>query len=271
MGKLFNGILNNRLEDHLTKNSLISNLQIGFKKKSRTTDHMFILRTLIDKVVRGGKKKLYACFVDFQKAFDRVPHDALFYKLLSLGIKGKLYDIIKDMYKKTYLTVKTNEVLTPAFKSSVGSRQGDPFSPNCFKIYTHDLPDKIGMDCNPPTMGKIKIPCLLYADDLILLSESAEGLQKSMNRLQEYCDEWGLQVNLSKTKVLIFNTQGKKQNVPFHYDNHIIENVKDYKYLGVNFNISGSFQKAQEELYHKGRSEERRVGKECRSRWSPYH
>jgi hypothetical protein len=149
MGKLFNNILNCRLEKYLTENNLISNLQIGFKKKSRTADHMFILRTLVDKFTQN-KNKLYTCFVDFEKAFDKVSHDALFYKLLSLGINGPLYQMIKDMYGKTCLTVKVNSRLTPAFTSSVGSRQGDPFSPNCFKVFTYDLPDSIGMDCNPP-------------------------------------------------------------------------------------------------------------------------
>ena len=115
-GKIIQWNLKLQTRRSLTKNNLINNLQIGFKKKSRTSDHMFILKTLIDKAVHGDKKNLYACFVDFQKAFDRVPHEALFYKLLTLGINGKLYEIVKDMYSKTCLTVKVNDKLTPAFR-----------------------------------------------------------------------------------------------------------------------------------------------------------
>jgi exonuclease III len=251
MGKLFNSILNSRLEKYLTEMNLISKLQIGFKKHSRTADHMFILRTLMEQYAKGNKRKLYTCFVDFEKAFDQIPHDSLFYKLLSLNINGPVYQLIKDMYRRTCLTVKVNNELTPAFKSNIGSRQGDPLSPNCFKIFTYDLPDSIGMECDPPTLGKIKVPCLLYADDVILLSETP-GLQKAINNLQEYSKRWGLKVNLNKTKVLIFNAQGKKQTTSFKYESHILDNVQEYKYLGIIFNAAGTFTKAQEELYNKG-------------------
>ena len=74
LGKLFNKILSNRLEKFFETNNIIKKEQIGFMKKSRTSDHMFILRTLIDKMKMKmiGKSKLFCCFVDFRKAFDTV-------------------------------------------------------------------------------------------------------------------------------------------------------------------------------------------------------
>ena len=42
--KLFNSVLNNKLDEYLSENNIISETQIGFKKKARTTDHMFVLR-----------------------------------------------------------------------------------------------------------------------------------------------------------------------------------------------------------------------------------
>ena len=65
-------------------NNIIKKEQIGLMKKSRTSDHMFILRTLIDKMKIIGKSKLFCCFVDFRKAFDAVVHPALFLKLTDL-------------------------------------------------------------------------------------------------------------------------------------------------------------------------------------------
>ena len=74
LAKLFNKILRNRLEKFFETNNIINKEQIGFMKKSRTSDHMFILRTLIDKMKMKmiGKSKLFCCFVDFRKAFDTV-------------------------------------------------------------------------------------------------------------------------------------------------------------------------------------------------------
>jgi hypothetical protein len=53
------------------------------------------------------------------------------------------------------------------------------------------------------------ISCLLYADDIILLSESAKGLQKSLDILKTYCDKWNLKINIGKTKVIVFNKSGR--------------------------------------------------------------
>ena len=49
---------------------------------------------------------------------------------------------------------------------------------------------------------------LLLADDLAILSLSKEDLQKRISILQQYSNEWGLELNLSKTKVMIFIKQG---------------------------------------------------------------
>ena len=87
MGKLFCSILNHRLVSFIEKNKLGSKYQIGFAKDCRTADHMLAMKTLIDKY-SSANQKLYTCFIDFSKAFDTVWRDALFYKLLKLGIGG---------------------------------------------------------------------------------------------------------------------------------------------------------------------------------------
>ena len=74
IGKLFNIILNNRLDKFLLEHNIIHETQIGFSKNSRTSDHLFVLKCLVDKYINSGGKHLYACFVDFHKAFDTVIH-----------------------------------------------------------------------------------------------------------------------------------------------------------------------------------------------------
>jgi len=252
VAKVFNTILNKRLDKYLSDNDIIHETQIAFQKNSRTSDHMFILRTLIDNTVSRKKKKLYTCFVDFRKAFDSLSHDAVFHKMKRNGINGRFLDTIQNMYQKTSLCVKTNGKLTPSFPGEVGVRQGDVLSPNLFKIFINDLPDFIGCSNDPPQLNCKPINCLLYADDLVLLSESQTGLQSSLERLQQYCTKWGLQVNIDKTKVIIFNTGKTKSHDRFTIGTHSIECVDNYKYLGINFNSSGSFDVAQASLYNKG-------------------
>ena len=50
VAKLFNCLLNKRLQSFIDRNNVINPAQIGFQPKSRTSDHMFVLRTLIEKL-----------------------------------------------------------------------------------------------------------------------------------------------------------------------------------------------------------------------------
>ena len=97
LAKLFNTILNNRLDDFILKHKIIDSKQIGFKRGARTSDHMFILRSLIEKYTKDDGK-LFVCFIDFKKAFDLVDHNFLLYKMNKIGIKGNFYHLLKDMY-----------------------------------------------------------------------------------------------------------------------------------------------------------------------------
>ena len=100
-------------------------------------------------------------------------------------------------------------------------------------------------------LNSTPLNCLLYADDLVILSESKEGLQKSLDILSLYCEKWGLEVNTRKTKCLVFNTMGRLSPIKFKYKNLEIENTTSYTYLGVTFSASGSFTEAKNVLYKK--------------------
>ncbi len=89
------------------------------------------------------------------------------------------------------------------------------------------------------------ITCLLFADDIVLLSEYAEGLQNSLNKLNEYCNKWLLTVNINKTKVMVID---KGACLYVTLDNETLDVVKEYKYLQLLLNKSGSFVKSIENL-----------------------
>jgi hypothetical protein len=157
------------------------------------------------------------------------------------------------MYENTLLSVKVNNIyLTDNFQSFVGVRQGVNLRPTLFKLFINDIPNIFDDSCSPVSLLTRKLHCLLYADDLVLLSESPQGLQNSLTKLSHYCDEWGLQINISKTKSLVFNNTGRTTSHKFYINNTPIENCRNYVYLGVTFSISGSFTEAKNNLYHEG-------------------
>jgi ABC-type methionine transport system ATPase subunit len=56
---------------------------------------------------------------------------------------------------------------------------------------------------------------ILYADDTVILSETKEGMQQALDILESYCEIWRLQVNVAKTKVMIFRKRKTAQDPKF--------------------------------------------------------
>ena len=76
------------------------------------------------------------------------------------------------MYSKLEVCVRVNEMRSQFINSAVGVRQGDPLSPNFFKIFINDLPDYIGLDYDPVSVNDIPLNSILYADDIVLISNT---------------------------------------------------------------------------------------------------
>ncbi len=249
--KLFSTVLHTRLVAYTNKNNMIPPNQIGYKKGTRPADHILTLKTIIDKyTIKLAKGNLFACFVDFKKAFDTVNRKALYYKLLKQDIGGNFLKILQHMYQEVFFCVKLPGGLTKSFSSHTGVKQGCVLSPILFNIFISDLPAIFDASCDPVELHDITLSCLLFADDLVIVSKTATGLQTSLNKLEKYCSKWNLYVNIAKTNVVIFNKSGKLLNKKhqFFYGNQLIEISRSYKYLGIIFSCCGSFTKAMEHL-----------------------
>ena len=95
-----------------------------------------------------------------RKAFDKVRHDGLLYKLRKNGISDLFYNIIKNMYQKTESCVKTDRSnVTDSFSSNIGVHQGVNLRPNLFKLFINDLPEIVDQTCNPVTLNSLKLNC----------------------------------------------------------------------------------------------------------------
>ena len=119
------------------------------------------------------------------------------------------------MYSHSICCVKDNYTRSEFFNYDKGVRQGCILSPLLFNLYLNELPFIL----NNNAKDSILLPdgsdlnCLLYADDLLLISNSAEGLQQSLDRLSKYCQDWILKINPTKTKVIVFQKKSRKSAI----------------------------------------------------------
>ena len=255
LGKLFSGILLERLISFRNTYCPDPINQLGFVKDAQTNDHILTLTTCINKYVQG-KKRLYTCFIDYQKAFDTVCREALMLKLSKLGIKGKFFDCVSYMYKHSTAKIKLLNKVSEAIDILIGTEQGHPMSPELFKTYLLDMSNELNKtdNLNVPELNGIRLSHLLWADDLVLLSLDKESLQELINRVHSFCLEWGLTVNIKKTAVMVFNKTGKHllESHTLNYGETRVPSARSYCYLGIVFSLSGSFAMATDELRKKG-------------------
>ena len=159
------------------------------------------------------------------------------------------------MYKNAKSQVSFKNNLTDTFPCQMGVRQGENLSPLLFAMYLNDFNEflsekynglsKISDSISNELQMYLKIFCLLYADDTLILAESAKDLQEALKGLYTYCNKWALNVNIDKTKVIIFSRGKTKKFKSFKFGNNTINVVDDYVYLGTTFNYNGTFNKAK--------------------------
>lgn len=186
-GKLFTRILNNRLNEWADTYHVYIEAQAGFRRQMGTIDNVFVLHGLIKHFINEGKR-LYAAFIDFTKAFDYVVRENLWLKLIKVGVRGKILNIIKSMYTSVKSMVKYDNCLSQEFSCYLGVRQGECLSPFLFSIYLNDIEAEfVHSNCKGVDISVLKIFLMLYADDIVIFAEDQAGLQEGLDVLFTYC------------------------------------------------------------------------------------
>ena len=267
IGKLFTALINRRLTLYVDAVGAMGDEQAGFRYAYSTIDHIFTLHMIIEFYLQKNKK-LYCAFIDYKKAFDFVDRSSLWMKLIASGINGNILRVIHNLYAGAKSCVKLNGSMSDYFNCNVGVRQGENLSPLLFAIFLNDFELSISRNYNglndlandttdllsdDDVEVFFKMYTLLYADDTIVMAESSEELQKALNAVFDYCNDWKLTVNTSKTKIVIFSRVRVQEYPAFLFGHDHIEVVDDYTYLGTVFNFNGSFKKAIEKQINQGR------------------
>jgi hypothetical protein len=214
--------------------------QAGFRAQRGTPENCFVLRHVADAAAVQGRP-LWGCFIDFSKAYDRVDRRLLWRCLEGMGVHGPALQVLQNMYEDVQLRVRVGGSLGVPFDSEVGVKQGCPLSPLLFGLFIDRLERWLAREC--PTLGARLagqlLRALFYADDVVLLAESPEGLQALLQALEKFCAANGMLVNLRKSNIVRFGGgAGGAPPAPFRYCGSELEVKDGYAYLGLPF--SGS-------------------------------
>lgn len=208
--------------------------QFGFKSGTGTREALFCVQTLVQNCM-DVRKDVFLCFVDYEKAFDKVKHEKLMEVLQKLDIDGKDIQCIQNLYWNQKAHVRNNDGYTNDIDIRSGVRQGCILSPLLFNLYTEALFNEAledvekGIKVNGEFINNIR-----YADDTTLISDNLPDLQILLNNIQKSSDLYGLNINISKTKIMIISRNKVPYiNAQLVINNNPIERVTSFKYLGA--------------------------------------
>ena len=225
--KIFEKLLYVRLESFFNKYNILSENQYGFMKNKDTKQAVL---KVVNNILPGFIKKNYSIcvFADFSKAFDTVNHKLLLQKLYKYGIRGNAHNLLKSFLSNRYQYVEINAHASEKLPIDIGVPQGSCLGPLLYNIYVKDVNNLLS-----------DYDVTLYADDLAIhvssdsLSILAGRMNLILSRLYDWCNFNNLTINPSKTKWMLFTNNKVPQSPEIYIHNKKIEQVKNFKYLGL--------------------------------------
>ena len=200
--KIYEMILLNRLEKFAADNKYFSELLFGFRKGVGCIEASFTILETINHMLERGSK-VFSCFLDVRKAFDTVWIDGLLFKLFSeLGISGRMWLVIKDLYTNVKAKVLYAGALSREI--DIGTGQGRILAPFVYKVYINSLLKVLTDHCYAISINRLSLPSPSFADDISLLALYPSFLETFMNICHAYGKTWRYEFNHTKSGVVTF-------------------------------------------------------------------
>ncbi|CAM4589082.1 unnamed protein product [Caretta caretta] len=193
-GKLVETIVKNKIVRHSKEHKLLRKSQHGFCKGKSCLTNLFEFFEGFNKDVDKGDS-VDIGYLDFQKAFDKVPHQRLLHKLSCHGIRGKILSWIENWLKDREQRVGINAKFSEWRGVTSGVPEGSVLGPILFNLFINDLEKRVNSE-----VAK-------FADDTKLLKivktkADGEELQKDLTKLSDWATKWQMKFNVDKCKVM---------------------------------------------------------------------
>ena len=243
--KTLENILRTKLMTFLIGNKLISDKQYGFLPGKSCA--LQLLNFLDDLTLANDQsKQITTIYLDFEKAFDKISHSALIFKLESMGVSNWLLAWVKDFLSDRTMYVTVGEGKSQKRKVTSGVPQGSVLGPVLFLCYINDLPENV-----------VYSKTLLFADDTkiyiqINSPDDIINLQADINNITKWCTKWQMQLNCNKCKVINFNNNNIQADIILA--NTPLPVVNSEEDLGVIFDDTLTFESHINKILKKANS-----------------
>ena len=241
-GKMFEKIIFNNLYPYLNENNFITKKQSGFRPGDSTTNQLLLLVDEIHQAFENRNSlEVRAVFPDISKAFDKVWHDGLIFKLKQNGISGSLLKLFENYLHDRKQRVVLNGSFSEYSNIESGVPQGSVLGPLLFLIYINDLETNINSNIR------------FFADDTMLFSivkdpvTSADDLNHDLNIIYQWARQWKMEFNPDATKQATEVLFSCKKVSPSHpqliFNGNVVKKVNEQKHLGLILDSDLSFKK----------------------------
>jgi len=210
--------------------------QFGFKKQHSTGLCTSVVKRTIDYYLKRGSY-VFACFVDFRKAFDMVNYWKLFSQMLDDGTDSCLVRLLAFWHSRQSLCVYWQGFCSDKFSVGNGTRQGGILSPYLFTRYVRPLISAVSQSKLGCNIGGLVVNLLAYADDMVLLAPSWRSMQSLITLLELWCSKLDILCTTKKIVCMIFKPKYKEKYVTDKFPNFVINGcllnfVSQFRYLG---------------------------------------
>ncbi len=227
VGKLMEKVIFKRVYNFLHSQNVLTPMQSGFRPGDSTINQLIHVYHTIARAL-DQKKDVRLVFCDISKAFDRVWHKGLLFKLEHVGIRGKLLSWFTN-----YLSSREQRVTLQGHQSSwrnimAGVPQGSVLGPLLFIIYINDIVDKVE--------GTVR----LFADDTTLYvtvdnpEQAAEVLNRDLTCISQWAEQWPVKFSPEKTHSMLCTLGRGRETPPLYLSGCEIQNVRLHRHLGMN-------------------------------------
>ena len=219
---------------HLGNKLQTDDLQFGFKGEIGCNNAIFVLNQTINHFNKLGSS-VYGAALDFKKAFDRVHHLKLFKSLMDAKLPKYFISLLCNWYAKMFVSVKWNGTFSKSFQVRSGVRQGSSLSPGIFNLFVDTFIKEIKLNDTGCKINNKFVGIIMYADDLIILSASVQGLQSMLDCCTRMSYHTNLNFNVKKCLCFVVGPTYNDIMPAMLLCSESITWSKCFKYLGVNF------------------------------------